>query len=130
MANKVAYSGLCLTIEFATLPNGTCPGQEFFSSLDERWQAQLIVQFKRLGDTGRISNREKFKRINTEFWEFKCFKIRMPCYYRSDRRVVITHGFAKKADNIPRGELLRAQSIKEKYEAILASKTNEGERIQ
>jgi hypothetical protein len=91
----------------------------------------MQVLFKRLGDEGRISNREKFKPIeNTEFWEFKSFQIRMPCYFRQDRRVVITHGFLKKGDNIRRGDLIRATNIKNEYEAILKEIPQEGERLQ
>lgn len=94
MLGNIAYRGARFKIEFAQLRNGTVPGLEFLNAQEPRWRANMQVLFTRLGDEGRISNREKFKQLeNTEFWEFKAFKIRMPCYFRHDKRVVITHGF-------------------------------------
>ena len=131
MPNRLAYAGRKLTIEFAELRNGSIPGLEFLNSLDTRWQAQIHVLFQLLGDEGRISNREKFKRIeDTEFWEFKAFQVRMPCYYRSNALVVITHGFMKRSDRIRRGDLERARNIKSEYEAILDEGKNGGRREQ
>lgn len=131
MPSRLAYAGCKLTIEFAELRDGSIPGLEFLNSLDARWQAQMHVLFERLGDEGRISNREKFKRIeDTEFWEFKAFQVRMPCYYRSNARVVITHGFMKRSDRIRRGDLERARNIKSQYEAILNERQNRGGREQ
>jgi hypothetical protein len=54
----------------------------------------------------------------------------MPCYFRNDGRVVITHGFLKKDDKIRAGELARATNIKNEYEAILREIPKEGERLQ
>lgn len=54
--------------------------------------------FRVLGDTGRISNEEQFKKLQDEFFEFKAFQLRLPCYHAPGRRgrVVVTHGFIKK----------------------------------
>jgi hypothetical protein len=130
VSDNVAYSGAKLTIEFAKLMDGTIPGLQFLREQDARHQAQIHVLFKRLGDEGKISNREKFKRIEgTEgLWEFKAFQIRMPCYFRSGQRVVITHGFLKKSDRIRRSDLARAESIKSQYEALLRHGTREERR--
>jgi hypothetical protein len=131
MLGNIAYRGARFKIEFAQLRDGTVPGMEFLKAQEPRWQANMQVLFKRLGDEGRISNREKFKPIeNTEFWEFKAFQIRMPCYFRRDQRVVITHGFLKKDDKIRKGDLRRATNIKNEYEAILREIPKEGERLQ
>jgi len=109
--------------------DGTIPGLEFLRDQDAKWQAQIHVLFRRLGDEVRISNREKFKRIEgTDFWEFKAFQIRMPCYFRPDQRVVITHGFIKKDDKIRRSDLERAESIKRQHEALLKHRTKEERR--
>jgi phage-related protein len=126
MPEGLAYAGRRLRIEFAILRDGSIPGLEFLVGLDARWQAQMHVLFQRLGDEGRISNTEKFKRIEgTEFFEFKAHQIRMPCYYRPDGRVVITHGFVKKGDRIRKGELERARNIKSAYEEILEKQQQE-----
>ena len=75
MFRSIAYRGVKLRIEFAQLRTGSIPGREFLQAQEPRWQANMQVLFRRLGDEGRINNREKFKQIeNTEFWEFKSFQ--------------------------------------------------------
>jgi hypothetical protein len=87
----VAYAGSRFTVSFARTMNGS-PGY---------------------GEKGRISNREHFKKIEeTEFFEFKSFQIRMPCYYLPGRLMVITHGFIKKTGPIPQSELDIAERVK------------------
>ena len=121
MEPLIAYRGPLFTIEFAIRADSSVPAHTFFNELDPRWQARFLVLFKNLGDTGRIRSREQFRKFSGEFFEFKAFQNRMPCYYRPDRRVVITHGFVKKQDAAPRQEVERAATIKNEYEGSLAS---------
>lgn len=77
---------------------------------------------KLLGDTGRIRNPEQFGKFTDGFFEFKAFQVRMPCYFRPDKRVVITHGFMKKKEGVaPKQEIERAVQIKTEYEERLTS---------
>ena len=56
---------------------------------------------KRMADEGKVANREQFKKIEGEdFFEFKNFQIRMPCYFHAAGRLIITHGFIKKEDGL------------------------------
>lgn len=121
MGPFVAYRGIRFTIEYAIRNDGSVPAWDFFDAAQIRWQAQLIVLFKLLGDAGQIRNREKFRQLAEGFYEFKAFQIRMPCYFRSDKRVVITHGFTKKKDAAPKSEIARATNIKLEYEERLTS---------
>ena len=43
----------------------------------------MLRLFNKMAEQGRIANREQFKRIEgtDKLWEFKSFKIRMPCYF-------------------------------------------------
>lgn len=117
----IAYRGSLFTIEFAVRTDGSVPAHTFFTGLDARWQARFLVLFKNLGDMGRIRSREQFRKFSGEFFEFKAFQNRMPCYYRPDRRVVITHGFIKKQDAAPKQEVDRAVTIKNEHDGRLAS---------
>jgi hypothetical protein len=74
----------------------------------------MLRLFNKIGEQGRIANKEQFKRIEgTEFFEFKNFQIRMPCFFLPGSLVVITHGFRKKGDRIPPSEIDRATRIKQ-----------------
>lgn len=118
MAIDVAYVGQRFTIGYAKLKDGSVPAREFLAQQDPRWQARVLSLFQRLGDTGVIQNREHFKKVDNEFWEFKAFQVRMICYFLPGRRVVVTHGFVKKRDVFDKKELKRAQAIKVESESI------------
>lgn len=115
----VAYRGPRFTIEYARQTSGEYPALEFFDQLEQRWKARLVYLYKTLGDVGRIQNREMFRKEDAEFWVFKAFQARLFCYFRSDQRVVITHGFGKKTDKIREQEFERAARIKREYEDYL-----------
>lgn len=120
--SNVVYRGTRFTIEFAVLVDGSQPAAVFVQALDRQFQARLNVLFERLGESGQIHNREQFKKANTDFWEFKAFQARVLCYFRSDRRVVLTHGFLMKKDKMDKQELARAASIKNEYEQVLKTR--------
>jgi len=110
MERPIAYAGPLFTIVFAVCANGSAYGFDFYrNEMDDRERAKLLALFVRMGDAGRIRDDRKFKRIDgTDFFEFKNFQIRMPCYYLPGRLLVITHGFRKQADRIPPSEIARA----------------------
>ena len=114
MRRPVAYDGCKFRIAYAVCLDQTSPGEEFYNGLSENDQARLNKLFETLGDQGKIFNEEKYKKIEgTDFYEFKSFQIRMPCFYRPGHLVVITHGFRKKKDKIPPSEIKRAERIQE-----------------
>jgi phage-related protein len=116
MEKPIFYAGGARTIEAAVLASGGMPAKEFVESLGEGDQAKVYALFRMFGDTGKITNPEKFKRIEgTEFYEFKSFQIRMPCFFMPSGRVVVTHGFKKQKDRIPNAEMNRARRIKAEH---------------
>lgn len=123
MESNIAHSGPRFTIEYAIRGDGTTPGQEFYDGLETRWKARLFTLYSKLCDTGVIKNREQFNKFGPDdFFEFKAYQVRMPCYFRPGRRVVVTHGFIKKREGpAPRQEAERAVSIRAEYEEKLTS---------
>jgi hypothetical protein len=117
MGRPVAYPGQRFTIVYAISADQQSPGEEFYDGLSDSDKAKLNKLFEVLGDHGKISNKEKFKKIeDTEFFEFKSFQIRMPCFFSPGQLVIITHGFVKKGDKIPPAEIRRAERIKKEDE--------------
>jgi phage-related protein len=39
----------------------------------------------------------------------------MLCFFFVGKRVILTHGFLKKSDNTPKGEILRAQIMRNDF---------------
>jgi phage-related protein len=111
----VLYEGNFHSIELAVTMDGECPAKEFLDSLPVEKRAQIIRIIKRLADFGKIHHREQFKKIEDDFYEFKYYQIRMPCFFMPNQRVVITHGFIKKGDHIGEGQILRMKRIRREY---------------
>jgi mRNA-degrading endonuclease RelE of RelBE toxin-antitoxin system len=111
---EVVASGRKVVV-WARSSDGLCHGKDFFDQLDERDQAKVQALLEMMASQGVIKNREKFKKIDGELFEFKSGQIRLPCFFDSKNRVVITHGFRKKSDDIPPREIERAESIQKAY---------------
>ena len=111
----VFYSGAWGTVEAAMSANGESPAKDFVEDLSDGERAKIDALFRRLGDNGPIVNVQKFKKIEgtlPPLYEFKSFQIRMPCFFMSGYRVVVTHGFKKQKDKIPASEVAKAQRIR------------------
>jgi hypothetical protein len=117
---EVLYRGNFYTVELAITANGRCPAEKFLNSLSKLDKERILRIIKRLADKadkGKLANRQQFKKIEGEdFFEFKNFQIRMPCYFHTDGRVIITHGFMKKGDSIPPEQIVRMKRIRNEYE--------------
>lgn len=114
---EVLYQGKFHPMELTIAANGRCPAKKFLDGLSKIDREKILRIIKRLADEGKVANRQQFKKIEGEdFFEFKNFQIRMPCYFHSDGRVIITHGFIKKGDSIPPEQIKRMKRIRYEYE--------------
>jgi len=113
MERPIAYEGAQLTVVYAVALNGSSPGLQYYEEQTPKNQARLNKLFQWLGDHGWIKNDQKFKPIEgTDFFEFKDFQIRMPCFRRA-AFMIITHGFNKKQGKMPPQEIERAKRLRE-----------------
>ena len=97
MALREICRGRWGNVVFAVLAKDACPAADFIATLDGMDKAKLKALFQRFSDHGFINNREKFKKVADDLFEFKSFRVRMFCYIRN-RQLVITHGVIKKRD--------------------------------
>ncbi len=116
----IVYRGDSFQAEYAQTTGGSLPALDYVESLKDRERAAVLALVKRLCDAGQIRNREQFKKVEgSAFFEFKKFQIRVICYFREGRRVVLTHGFTKKSEKLDKAEIGRAYRIQREYEDIL-----------
>ena len=113
MQRRLAYKGSKLTIAYAREQSGRFPGEEFFNGLTELDKAKLMAIFRIFCETGRGANPEKFGTLGNGMFEFKSFQIRMPFAYAKVEQgmVLLTHGFIKKGNKVPKSEIERAWRI-------------------
>lgn len=79
------------------------PAAEFFHSLTEADQAKLLALFRWFAEQWRISNREKFKKVEGSdgLFEFKSHQLRFIGAYGARAEFVVAHGLRKKQDRLP-----------------------------
>jgi len=119
------YVGSIFRIEYAICIDGSMPAKSFIEGeLDEKEQHKLATLFQRLGDAGKISNREQFRKLEGALWEFKHFQTRVACF-QDGPTWYLTHGFIKKKDKWPPSELTRAERIRGEH---FARKQVKGDR--
>src|ERR1700733_14347593 len=73
--------------------------------------------FQMLGDVGKIFNEQKFKHLtgSDQLFEFKADHGRVLCFFFVGKRVILTHGFLKKSNKTPKGEIERAEKYKNDF---------------
>jgi hypothetical protein len=72
---------------------------------------RLIQEF---ANRGEIRNQEKFRLEGKPIYAFKSFQVRILCFYLPNaprRTLVLTHGFIKKSDNLPRAQIEETKRI-------------------
>ena len=114
---EILYRGKFHTVELAVTASGRCPAKKFLNGLSNVDREKILRVIKRLADEGKVTNPEQFKKIEGEdFFEFKNFQIRMPCYFQAAGRLIITHGFIKKEAWLRPEEIDRMKRIRNEYE--------------
>lgn len=108
---EIVHAGRVLRIECAMCLNGTSPSSDFLRGLRQPELSKVQALLERMADHGEICNREKFKKVKGQIWEFKSFQIRLLCF-QDGKNWVLTHGFVKKQDQIPKREIERAEQIR------------------
>ena len=90
--------------------------------MQERDRRRLIALLDHTALNGPPRNVEKFKKVEGTdgLFEFKSFQDRIPAFYDGNEpdgrgRLVMTHGFRKKGDRMPPGELKRAEQLRSRF---------------
>jgi hypothetical protein len=100
VARGAEFVGRFYSIVAMDLADGSCPVGDFLDGLSAGDRRKLDVLFERLGDHGRITNPEKFRKLadSEGIFEFKSFQIRILCFFGRDRTVQLAHALVKKKD--------------------------------
>jgi phage-related protein len=110
----LVYDGSELRIEFYQTADGTVPAEDWLDGQKVKIQQKFAALFAWIGDHGKIFNEREFKHLTgtEQIFEFKVDGGRVLCFFFSGGRLVLTHGFIKKSDKTPKGEIETAESFK------------------
>lgn len=113
----IAYSGEKFQIEWYLTEDGASEPLEYFNELSEDYQAKTMALFKRMAETGEIRDKTKFRNEGDGIFAFKPQPYRFLCFFVRGRRIIITNGYYKKTDKLPKAEKARADRRKQDYES-------------
>lgn len=106
----IVYRGSLRTVVYAVGANGSMPAKDFIENLDESDRRKIAVLFHRMGEAGKVPNRQQFKHVRGQIFEFKKHQVRVFCF-RKDDRWLLTNGYKKKSDRLDQKEIARAERI-------------------
>jgi phage-related protein len=116
----VLKRGPCAIVAYARRLNGNRPAKDYIENLQRQDQATLARSFKQLADTGRIINKERFRKLRGKIWEFKVHPgIRVLCFQQG-KSWLLTHGFKKQSGKTPPKEIERAEDIRNEHISLLS----------
>lgn len=98
---------------------GRCPTEEFLSSLTPKVRAKLAKWIEKLELYGPELPRPYADIVRGKIRELRLIFASNHyrfLYFFYGRKIIITHGFMKKTDKIPEGEIQRAENIKSDFE--------------
>jgi phage-related protein len=111
----VAYSGERYTIEWYFDPNGLSQPLDYFYAMSNSQKRKLLMLFKRMGDFGRISDKTKFRNENDGIYAFKPQPDRFLSFFTSNKKIIVTEGFIKKSNKLPKSIKDRSLRIESDY---------------
>ncbi len=115
------------SLEFFEKTNGTCPVEEFLKTLDVKTCQKTMAVFELIETLASIPKKFFKKLVGTDdLWEirveYKSNIYRYLCFLYKGNLVVLTHGFQKKTDKTPSGEIKLAEQYKTEYIERMNSK--------
>lgn len=102
------------SIAYAVRSNGNMPAKAFLESLSRQERIKFETLFEFMACQGRISNKEKFRKLHGQIWEFKSGQFRIACFQKSNIWF-LTHGFVKKTGKTRNIEKKRAEEIRKEH---------------
>jgi len=109
-------------IVFYRAASGECPVERFLDSLSIA-AARKVTWVLRLVEEERLVPARYLKKLvgTDEIWECRADHgsdtYRIFCFMASGNRLVLTHGFAKKSQRIPAGEIRRAETYRADFQS-------------
>jgi len=114
--SDVLRDGTSRRLVWGADPSGRYRAREYFEGLGIGDRAKFEALFRRLAETGKIKNKEKFVKEPNGIYCFKCHAKRIACFF-DGREVVLIDGFGKKTNQSKRSRrrLETAAKLREQY---------------
>jgi phage-related protein len=121
MKEFIAYEGEALTVEWFFDEKGKSDALDFFEALSDTQKRKILMLFKRIGDFGKISDITKFRNEGEKIFAFKPQPERFLSFFYAGKKIVVTNGFRKKAQKLPKKEKNLALNRMKNYDSRVKS---------
>jgi phage-related protein len=109
------YVGSKFTIEWYYDKSGKSVAYDFFLDASEKLQDKFLVLAMKMGDFGKIINKTKFRNEGDGIYAFKPQPDRYLSFFTEGKKIIVTNGFTKKTDKLPKNEKDLALKLRQDY---------------
>jgi len=100
----IIYSGPKFSIEWYYDKNGNSAAYDYFEKSTEKMQDKFLILVKKIGETGKILDKTKFRYEGDGIYAFKPQPDRYLSFFTDGKKIIVTNGFVKKTDKLPKNE--------------------------
>jgi phage-related protein len=100
----VIYVGKYFTVEWYYDEAGYSSAFEYFLSTTQVQKRKFLVLVKRIAEFGKIFDKTKFRNEGDNVYAFKPQPDRYLSFFMKDKKIIVTNGFCKKTDKLPKSE--------------------------
>lgn len=111
----IAYPGSKFTVEWYYNEKGKSEALNYYKKLDDTERAKILALFVRIGDHGKINNKEKFRNEGDDIYAFKADQERFLSFFMKGKKIIVAHAFRKKSQLLPPKEKDIAIKRKDDY---------------
>lgn len=104
----IIYVGSVFQLEWYFDEQGESEALEYFNQLSEQQQLKFLFLVKRIGDFGKISNKEQFRNEGDKIYAFKPQPDRFLCFFFTGKKIIVTNAFQKKTQKLPTNQKEKA----------------------
>ena len=109
------------SVEFYEAKDGRQPVRDFLLQLEPKMRAKVMTYVELLRDNGNNLREPYSKHIQDGIFELRTRQgsniTRVMYFFYIDRKIILTNGFTKKSQKLPRTELERALKYRDDYTA-------------
>ena len=111
----VIYAGAKFTMEWYYDKSGKSVAYNYFEESTEELQDKFLILIKKMGDFGKIFDTTKFRNEGDGIFAFKPQPDRYLSFFTDGKKIIITNGFRKKSDKLPKNEKDLAMKYRQEY---------------
>jgi phage-related protein len=111
----IIYSGEKFILEWYYDKNGKSVAYDYFIEVTREQRRKFIVLVIKMGDFGKIYDITKFRNEGDGIYAFKPQPDRYLSFFTDGKKIIITNGFIKKTDKLPRNEKVLAMKYRQDY---------------